>query len=171
MFEALGLNSVTESVYFALLEAPEADIGDIALHLGLTEEQIRGALAELAHMSLIHASLYTPGTIRPVSPEAGLAALLARRQREIDESKLAFEALLSARTRSADTAPEVVHLKGIDAIRLRLRELAESCKWEASSFMPGGAQSEESLEASRELDAEAIDRGVRLRTVYLDSVR
>lgn len=37
--------------------------------------------------------------------------------------------------------------------------------------MPGGAQSAASLEASRALDAEAVDRGVRLRTIYLDSVR
>jgi sugar-specific transcriptional regulator TrmB/DNA-binding CsgD family transcriptional regulator len=173
MFEALGLNSVTESVYFALLEAPDADLDDISNRLGLTDEQTRAALDDLAQMSLVHASLYAPGTVRPVNPTAGLAALVARRQREIDESKSAFEALLAARSDSrARTAdPDVERLQGIVAIRGRLQELAMSCEWEASSFMPGGAQSAASLVASRELDAEAIDRGVRLRTVYLDSVR
>src|SRR5690348_14464856 len=37
--------------------------------------------------------------------------------------------------------------------------------------MPGGAHSAESLAASSTPDIEAIERGVRLRTVYLDSIR
>ena len=173
MFEALGLNRITESVYFALLEAPDVDLDDMTTRLGLTDEQTRAALDDLAQMSLVHASMYSPGAIRPVNPTAGLAALVARRQREIDESKAAFEALLTARAvgRSHTVDPDVERLEGIVAIRARLRELANSCEWEAAAFMPGGAQSAAALAASRELDAEAIDRGVRLRTIYLDSVR
>ncbi len=39
------------------------------------------------------------------------------------------------------------------------------------NFSPGGAQSRESLEASRPLDEQSLGNGIRLRTVYLDSVR
>lgn len=173
MFEALGLNTVTEAVYFALLESPGAGIKEITDRLNLTEDEARAALDELAQMSLVYEPAYAPGIVRSVNPEAGLATLVARRQREMDESRAAFEALVSSRAenRTKVTEPGVERLEGIDAIRSRIRELAETCQWESSSFMPGGAQSVESLMASRELDAEAIDRGVRVRTIYLDSLR
>ncbi len=39
------------------------------------------------------------------------------------------------------------------------------------SFAPGGPQPAQVMEASRALDEETLSRGVRMRTVYLDSVR
>jgi len=180
MFEALGLNPTTESVYLAMLELPEANLEDLARRLDLDRAQLLDALDDLARMSLLHRPVAGPEPVRLVDPEVGLAALLARqqtevarRQQEIEESRAAFSTLLAARAEQQPRAaePGVDRLIGIDAIRARLRELAETCTWEACSFMPGGAQSASSLAASRPLDADAINRGVRLRTVYQDSVR
>jgi DNA-binding CsgD family transcriptional regulator/sugar-specific transcriptional regulator TrmB len=172
MFEALGLDHVTESVYLAMLDSPDDDLAAIAAGLGLTEAGMRDALDNLAQMSLLRRS--GPGSVdvEPVDPEAGLTALVSRRQQEIEESKASFAAVLARHSRArAKAEPGVERLVGIDEIRHRLAELARTCEWEACSFMPGGAQSAESLAASRGPDAEAIERGVRLRTVYLDSVR
>ena len=180
MFEALGLNPTTESVYLAVLELPSADLEELAQHLDLDRDKLLDALDDLAQMSLLHRPLAGPEPLRPIDPEVGLAALLARQQaevarrhQEIEESRAAFATLLAARAEQQPrpSEPGVDRLVGIDAIRHRLRQLAETCTWEACSLMPGGAQSESSLAASRPLDAEAINRGVRLRTVYLDSVR
>jgi DNA-binding CsgD family transcriptional regulator len=98
---------------------------------------------------------------------------MAQRNRQIEESKAAFAMLLAERAESRSRTPEpgVERLGGLDQIRAKLVELARTCEWEACSFMPGGAQSEENIESSRALDAEAIERGVHLRTVYQDSVR
>jgi DNA-binding CsgD family transcriptional regulator/sugar-specific transcriptional regulator TrmB len=172
MFEVLGFTEMTESVYFALLAAPHADLQEIRTALGVTEEEMRVALDDLARMSLVLNSSRTAAAVRPVNPQAGLAALVARRQREIDESKAAFEVMLTAHApRGGPTGPGVERLDGAGQIRERVRYLAGSCQWEACWFAPGGAQSAESIATSRELDADAIDRGVRLRTIYLDSVR
>lgn len=63
------------------------------------------------------------------------------------------------------------YLLGIDSIQGRLEELAHRCERECLSFMPGGAQSAASLEASKPLDQDLMDRGVRVLTLYMDSVR
>lgn len=180
MFEALGLSELTESVYLAMLRFPEAGIGDLSRMLNLEEREIRTALDDLARMSLLWTSMSDPENPRPVNLKVGLSALLAREEAEvarrrqgIEESRVAFTALLAQQgpSRPRDKEDGVERVEGLDAIRDRLRDLAGTCEWEACSFMPGGAQSEAGLRASRALDADAIDRGVRLRTVYLDSVR
>lgn len=179
MLEALGMSALAETVYLVMLQFPEEDLDDLVRRTGVGRHEVRAALDELTQISLLQVS---PDQGRPkmVSPEVSLSALvarkqaeMARRQQQIEESKAALALLLAERAESRSEGPGtgIERLTGIDAIRERLGVLARSCQWEASSFMPGGAQSEENLKASRELDAEAIDRGVRLRTVYQDSVR
>jgi DNA-binding CsgD family transcriptional regulator len=69
-------------------------------------------------------------------------------------------------------APEVVHqLFGLDAVRRRLAELAESARTECLSFFPGGSQLPDAMESSKPLDQLALERGVVLRTLYQDSFR
>ncbi|HKT00658.1 MAG TPA: LuxR C-terminal-related transcriptional regulator [Rugosimonospora sp.] len=172
MFEALGLSGLTESVYLALLDHPDASIDDLSALLDLPTDEIRRRLDELARMSLLQRSRSDSGAFRPIDPKVGLEALAARRAQEIEASKAAFELFLAERSsQPKGIEPPGDVLYGVDTIRARLRDLARSCEWEACSLMPGGAQSVESMEASTALDAEAIDRGVRLRTVYLDSIR
>ncbi|WP_144120729.1 LuxR C-terminal-related transcriptional regulator [Catellatospora sichuanensis] len=179
MFEALGLSEEAQTVYLALLKSPDANLPNVAKLLGMTEEKVREALDELAKMSLARAPVSDPQLLRPVSPESLTALLareqaeLARRQQKYEERKAAINTLITMHAEMQPNTPGlgVERLEGIDAIRGKLTELAGTCEWEASSFAPGGAQSSESLSASRAVDAEAIDRGVRLRTIYLDSVR
>ena len=179
MLEVLGLSGLAETVYLAMLQFPEEGLDELVLRIGVGRDEVRAALDELTQISLLQLSP-DPGRPRVVSPEVSLSVLVARKQAEvarhqqqIEESKAALAMLLAERAESRAEGPDagIERLTGIDAIRERLSALARSCQWEASSFMPGGAQSEANLKASRELDAEAIDRGVRVRTVYQDSVR
>lgn len=39
------------------------------------------------------------------------------------------------------------------------------------AFAPSGAQTVENMEAARPQDLELLERGVRMRTLYLDSLR
>ncbi|MFE9427516.1 LuxR C-terminal-related transcriptional regulator [Kitasatospora sp. NPDC006697] len=179
MFEALGLSQLAESVYLAMLQHPDEGLDVLADRLDVDHDQLRVALDELTSISLLQVRPGRPAP-RVVSPEVGLSALLARQQAEvarrhqqIEEGTAALSLMLAgrAKTRPATGDSDIERLCGIDAIRDRLSDLARTCEWEANSFMPGGAQSEENLASSRELDAEAIERGVRVRTVYQDSVR
>ncbi|MFF1799101.1 hypothetical protein ACFVXQ_33645, partial [Kitasatospora sp. NPDC058263] len=78
--------------------------------------------------------------------------------------------------RHADLRPAtahtgVEHLVGIDRIRDRLTLLTRAVREEVMSFSPDGAQSTANTEASRPLDLRLLERGIRTRTLYLDSVR
>ncbi len=179
MLEVFGLTRAAEFVYLAMLEYPDLDIDDLARRLKLELPELRANLDDLARYSLVQTAADGKSR-RAVNPEVGLSVLLAhqqadvsRRQAEIEEGRAVCDAFLAERAEARAEAAELgmERLEGIEMIRERLHELAATCTWEACSFMPGGAQSAASLEASRALDAEAIGRGVRLRTVYLDSVR
>ncbi|MFJ3904456.1 helix-turn-helix domain-containing protein [Streptomyces sp. NPDC090025] len=65
----------------------------------------------------------------------------------------------------------IERLDGIDEIRDRIRLLVRDVRDEVLALAPGGAQSEASMRAARPQDDALLDRGVRMRTLYLDSVR
>ena len=120
------------------------------------------------------------GLLRAVEPEIGLQALirrqeqeLARRQLELATSKdrVAQAVAAYADLRRGGAARDREHLVGMDAILARLELLASQVRVECLSVMPGGAQSQASLDASRPLDEDAMARGIDLRTLYQDSVR
>jgi DNA-binding CsgD family transcriptional regulator len=177
MFESLGLNELTESVYLLLFEFPGASIGEIAQRLGHTESQIAWAIEELLEISLLHRPATGQQSPQVVDPEFALTALaarchatLARRQQEIEEDRVALlRRLASSRPRSAEA--ELGYLEGAEAIRRRTAELAASAKWEICVFTPGGGRSAISPYTDHAWDTEIVHRGVRLRRLCLDSVR
>ncbi|MFF6885463.1 helix-turn-helix transcriptional regulator [Streptomyces sp. NPDC012421] len=154
-------------------------ISEIAGHLGCGEHDVRDALDRLAELNLLRRSLQAPGGLRPVSPNLGFQLLLQRQQAELLAQQQQFAESQAAISKLLDEYSElrtgerhgVEYLQGIDAIQARLEELAHRSTSECLSFMPGGAQSAASLEASRPLDEDLMRRGVRVLTLYLDSVR
>ncbi|MCR3752917.1 TrmB family transcriptional regulator [Lentzea californiensis] len=178
MLEALGLSGTSELVYPALLDCAGDDCHHLADHLDLTEREVCEALEDLTKMALLQAGdNCQQQPPRLVDPEVGMAALVARqwaevarRQQEVEESKLALTRFLSQHSefRPELADPAVEHLIGLAAVRQRLREMAAICEWEACSFIPGGAENQP---ADPFLDSGAAGRDVRLRTIYLDSIR
>ena len=180
MLEGLGVGHSAEQVYRAMLRDTNAGIAELLGELGMPEGDVRDALDELARLSLLRPSWEDPAILVPVNPEVGLAALLNReqeqlvmRQQRIEASRNAVAVLAAdyAELRPRQADPDVEQLVGIDAVRTRLEELAGGAIYETLSLMPGGAQSEASLQASRPLDEGALQRGVSMRTVYLESAR
>lgn len=180
MLEGLGLKPAAESVYRMMLMQPSWGVAEIARGLAMDSAEVRGALDDLADLALLRPSAEMPGHLHPVGPELGLSTLLARKQaalsyqeQEVAEGRAAMASWIAEfapRHASADDC-EVEHLNSVDEVRDRVQLLAAAATREALSFMPGGAQSAASMAASRSLDEGALSRGVRLRTVYLDSVR
>ncbi|MEU2246304.1 LuxR C-terminal-related transcriptional regulator [Streptomyces sp. NPDC019224] len=158
---------------------PHWGVAEIAAHLARTESDVRDSLDELAELSMLYAH---GDTVTPIAlnPEASLAALLNQRESEIraQQARLAM-----ARREAAELVAVYAVQRGergnlglerldnIASVRARLAELAERAQEELLSFMPGGAQSQEALDASRPLDERSLTAGVRIRTLYLDSVR
>ena len=163
-----------------MLERREWGVAAIARHLGLPETQVHDALDRLAGLALLRQSLDAPGELRPVSPEVGLRLLLQRqelellaRQEQFAKSQAAISALICeyAAGRRNGTRDGMERLDGLDAVQSRLEELAHQASRECLSFMPGGAQSPQSLDASRPLDELMLARALPVLTVYLTSVR
>jgi DNA-binding CsgD family transcriptional regulator/sugar-specific transcriptional regulator TrmB len=178
VLEALGLDRHAVEVYRLLLERRDWGVSQLAEHLGLTEATVRQTLDRLVDADLLRSSWDRPGQLRPVNPDVGLAALVAReqveltrRQHEIERTRRDIALIVADLASSPErTAPAIVRHLGMDAVQSCLESLERSTRLEALSFSPGGAQSVESLEASAPLDRSALARGVRIRNIYLDSV-
>lgn len=177
MLEPLGLDTVAEDVYRLVLEQPAWGVTEIGQHLNMREADVRSALDRLAMLSLVRTT-GPGGVVEPVQPRIGLTALLTRteanlfeRQRQIEDTRVAVAALASQYESESVTSGSVECLEGLDAVRNRLRSLAYSARFECLSFVPGGAQKPDTMEASKPLDQLALERGVAVRSIYQESFR
>ncbi len=176
MLSALGLSVQDESVYRIMLADPDLGIAEIAERLDLSEDHVRRALDILIDLALVR-SAFDDGTLRAVRPQAGLTALLAKveadvvaRQRQLETAKASI-ASIAAVYAEQERRETVTRLDGLDTVRERLTELAYNARGECVSFSTGGAQSPAAIESEKPLNQLALERGVRIRTVYLDSMR
>ncbi|MFE6748438.1 LuxR C-terminal-related transcriptional regulator [Kitasatospora purpeofusca] len=175
MLEALGLSSTACQVYQALLDRPTDDIDALAARIRLTPGEFHDAPDELGTLMLIRASVEHPGRMRAVDPAVGLADMVARQEADLAARQAALAASRAAVTRMvADRAEHhATHgerLLGLDAIHHRLELMGRAATREVLSSQPG-TQRPEDLTASRPADAEALARGVAIRTLYQDSNR
>ncbi|MYV69487.1 helix-turn-helix transcriptional regulator [Streptomyces sp. SID2131] len=180
MLEALGLGVDEEFVYREMLASSAGGVEELAGGLGMTESRVREALDRLVDLGLLAPSREAGRGLRAISPDLGLEVMirrqeeeLARRQEELARSKAAVARAVAA---YADLRPnteteQAERLVGLDAIQDRLGRLTHGLSEECLSIIPGGAQSQRSIDASRPLDEAAMDRGVHLRAVYQDSAR
>ena len=180
MLEQLGLGDEAERVYLALIHQPDAEFAEIAMSAGLMEDSAREALSALANKALLRWDASTDARPRLIDPGIALQALvvhqeaeIAARKHRLEQSRIAVSSLLAAResTSATDRDLGIERYDDLTAIRMKLKELAGNCREEVWSFNPGGPQSRQNLENSREANEETLGRGVRMRAIYLDSVR
>ncbi|MDD9377621.1 LuxR C-terminal-related transcriptional regulator [Streptomyces sp. ZAF1911] len=180
MLTALGLDSVAESVYRAMLADPRGGVAELVARVGVPRQEVLDALDVLSELALVRPSAEHEGRMRAVSPDIGMEILMARQQQELIAQQQRLEASRAvaaqliaeyADLRPATSSPGVEQLIGIDEIRDCLTRLTRDVTTEVMSFAPGGAQPAAQMDASRPLDEQLLGRGVRMRTIYLDSVR
>lgn len=160
-----------------MLAEPAWGVADLVRHLALPERAVRKALDQLADLELL-LPVEGLGRWQPVPPGMGLAALLRhaeeevlRRQRDIAATKNAIETIIAEYQARATESIAAVRLEGIEAVRVRLAELADQAQSECCSFSPGAAHLPDAMEASRPLNMSALERGVAMRCVYQESYR
>ncbi|MCC9309372.1 LuxR C-terminal-related transcriptional regulator [Kitasatospora sp. RB6PN24] len=175
MLEVLGLTATAAAVYQAMLDHPAYSADDIATHCGLTPVQVHDHLDELSRLTLVRVSADRPGQMRAVSPEIGLAGMLANqeaelaaRQAQLAASRAAVTRMVAERAEHRTTHGE--RLLGMDAIHGRLEQMGHSATTEVLSSQPGN-QRPQDLAASRAADVEALGRGITIRTLYQDATR
>ncbi|MER6361990.1 LuxR C-terminal-related transcriptional regulator [Kitasatospora sp. NPDC001527] len=176
MLEALGLSMIASKVYQGMLDHPTYGAAKLADLCGISPAQVHGCLDELSALMLVRASSEHPGQMRAVSPDVGLADMLARqeadlaaRQARLAESRVAVTNLIAERADSRATHGE--RLLGMDAIQGRIEQLAHGMSQECLGVHPGASHRPEDLAAARAADEEPLARGVVMKTLYQDSTR
>lgn len=163
-----------------MLADPAGGVADLCVRLGMTEAQVRDGLDRLVDLELLTPSRENTGGLRAVSPEAGLEQILRRQEEDLlrRQQELALSKAAAARAvaefaglRPNTETDGAERLVGLDAIQSRLEVLGRELTSECLSIMPGGAQSQASLDASKPLDEQALARGIQMRAVYQDSAR
>jgi DNA-binding CsgD family transcriptional regulator/sugar-specific transcriptional regulator TrmB len=177
---SLGLTERSDRLYRAILKRPDLAVADAATELGITGDEVREELEELTRLSLLAPTWRTDGRLRVVDPKAALDSLLAHQQAEIAqrhralaESQAAADALLSQYAELHPEEPEqgAERFLGVSAVRAKLSELTAESREEIISFHPGGPQPAAQFQASEPITLELLDRGVRVKGVYQDSIR
>ncbi|MQY12490.1 hypothetical protein SRB5_26240 [Streptomyces sp. RB5] len=165
-------------VYRTILLHSEQDVSALAGHLSLDEEQVQEAVDWLMEHSLLAPSWEQQGRYRAVSPTLGLELLIQReqhelavRQQRIEQHRAALTTLAAeyaAQGEAGLTGTE--RLVGADRIRTRLEMLAAQTRQEVGAFVPDKTLSKDGAEAAKPINERALARGVRFRTLYLDSI-
>jgi DNA-binding CsgD family transcriptional regulator/sugar-specific transcriptional regulator TrmB len=176
MLGRLGVPADAESVYWAILEHPDWGVAELVTELGIAESTVRDALSTLADCALVYPVSSQPGGLRAVSPQVGLTALLERFERRIQTEQEQYQttrAMVLALAASHDDArqrDEIVRLDGVDAVRDRLAELARTVSAECMTFTTGSALPPAAIESGMRLNTLALDRGVKIRNIYQESI-
>ncbi|MFJ2897796.1 helix-turn-helix domain-containing protein [Streptomyces sp. NPDC087218] len=172
MLQTLGLDPIAEQVYRSLLTNPQEGVSQLASRTGRPEPDVREALTRLSALALIRSADHEPSGFTPLSPETAMNLLLARQQERLAQSQAAAAQLIAdCSSLQPHAFGENESLSGIEEIRRRLAQLSDEVTSEVMTFAPGGAHPEADLRASRGPNGVMLERGVRMRTVYLDSVR
>ncbi|MDI5970655.1 helix-turn-helix transcriptional regulator [Streptomyces sp. SL13] len=174
----LELDSVAKSVYLAMVAQPHADVRKLAEQLDESDGSVNRALEQLSELSLVAPGDAATGWM-PVEPEVGLTAMLARQQADLARRQLQFEdsrlevaRLLAAHgSRPQGHVPGVEWLSGESAVWKRVAELADGCEEETLSLGPTERLSQTVIDASRPVDESLLLRGIRSRSILLDSAR
>lgn len=179
LLDALGIDTRTESIYRTLLQHSDWGITELTAALSLPEEVVREAFDRLSELSLLRPSATERSRLHPVSPELAMESLLARQKAELLAQQQRLEASRAAAAQliaewvghrpPADSAG-VETLVGVDRIRDRLAELSRHIEHEIMAFVPD-APDAQNIAAAKPLDAETLDRGIRMRTLYPESLR
>jgi sugar-specific transcriptional regulator TrmB/DNA-binding CsgD family transcriptional regulator len=169
MLELLGLDSICEEIYTAMIADPSLTVSDLAEQFGCPEPEIRAGLDRLAHLALLRPSREEPGALRAVHPARGLPILIRRQEQQLERERKEIHALIG---QEQETAAWIIErLEGLDAVQARLEQLTGQATREVMTVVPGGPQPADVLEAARPLDAEVAMRGLALRFLYQDSMR
>ncbi|MFJ4851109.1 MULTISPECIES: LuxR C-terminal-related transcriptional regulator [unclassified Streptomyces] len=141
---------------------------------------MRGALDTLSELALVRPSYDHAGSLRALPPELGMEVLMARQQADLAAQQQRVQASRAAAAQliaeCADLRPGtppsgVEQLLGLDQIRDRLASLTRELTSEVMTFATGGAQSQQAINAAKPLNEDLLARGIRMRTIYLDSIR
>jgi predicted ArsR family transcriptional regulator len=164
--ETLGLTGPEESVYRLLLSHPGSSVSDLSQRLGAGRHSIRSAIAGLERLGLVSNSPSPQSLYFPAAPDAGLEALILRRQADLEQARnLAKRLMTDYREGSRAQPPDLIEIvTGAEAMHRRFEELQRGARHlvqvlDTPPYVgPGGTPNQ--------VEFEALARGVVYRGIY-----
>lgn len=175
----LGVSVDAGIVYQTMIKYPRVSIVELSLWLTWPEDRMNRAFSELEQLNLIKAGWQGQDVPVLANPDTALhdlleqqEAALARHQDDMARSRTLVSNMLSEYDQAQAEQSEFPNQRvlGLEAVQAFADSLAESCTSEMMSFSPGGPPRGEQEEADRAEDLRLLDRGVRIRRLYLDSI-
>lgn len=175
----IRFDRVDIALYRAEVQKPRHTEEDLARLLGVPPREVRRRRRRLADLHLLKQVDEDTWVAR--SPHAAADALLGEEERDLERRRLEIvrrrdeltaltAEYLDARRLRSD-AGHVEVLQGVETVRATLTEIAALCAIRVDSMVPGGAQSDHAVRAALPLDRALLNRGVVLRSLFLDSAR
>lgn len=175
----LGISVDAGIVYQTMIKYPHVRLAELILWLVWPEGRIDRALVELEQLNLIRPGW--EGQDRPAltNPAVALTELLAEReaalvrhQEDMTRNRALVSSMLAEYGRAQVERSEFPDQRvlGLEAVQSFADGLADSCTSEMMSFSPGGPPTGVQVEADQAEDLRLLDRRVRIRRMYLDSI-
>ncbi len=178
MLEPLGVDEATFAVYHALLSHPDSTPEHIAALVNRSVTEVRELMDKLRKLELLVPTWTNPDGEHAVHPRVGLTGLAERRRTELNkmlgelkEAEQSAEVIAEQYNEllTSRTSGDVETLKGRANASRRIEELATTAKDAFWGLVP--AHFDDSVhQAERSPDFELLERGIKLRTVYLQSM-
>lgn len=178
MLEPLGVDEATFAVYHALLSHPDSTPEQIAALVNRPLGDVHELMNKLRKLELLVPTWTNPDGEHAVHPRVGLTGLAERRRTELNkklgelkEAEASAEVIAEQYNEllTSRTSGDVEVLKGRANASRRIEELALKAKESFWGLIP--AHFDDSLpQADRSPDFDLLERGIKLKTVYLQSM-
>ncbi|WP_238151215.1 helix-turn-helix transcriptional regulator [Kribbella sindirgiensis] len=178
MLEPLGVDEATFAVYHALLSHPDSTPEQIAALVDRSTSDVQELMTKLRNLELLVPTWTNPEGEHAVHPRVGLTGLAERRRTELNqalgelkEAEASAEVIAEQYNEllTSRTSGDVEVLKGRANASRRIEELALKAKDTFWGLVP--AHFDESIPQSlKSPDFELLERGIKLRTLYLQSM-
>lgn len=178
MLEPLGVDEATFAVYHALLSHPDSTPEQIAALVDRSTNDVQDLMTKLRNLELLVPTWTNPEGEHAVHPRVGLTGLAERRRTELNqalgelkEAEASAEVIAEQYNEllTSRTSGDVEVLKGRANASRRIEELALKAKDTFWGLVP--AHFDESIPQSlKSPDFELLERGIKLRTLYLQSM-
>lgn len=178
VLQPLGVDEATFAVYHALLREPDSTPEQLSALLDCSLEELHQQLDRLRDLGLLVPTWTTPGREHAVHPRVGLTGLAERRRSELNrlfgelrEAESAAELLAEQYNEllGARTSADIEVLKGRANASRRIEELAAKARESFSALIPAHVD-ENAGPADKSPDIPLLHRGIKMRTVYLQSM-
>ncbi|MFI5692145.1 LuxR C-terminal-related transcriptional regulator [Kribbella sp. NPDC051586] len=178
MLEPLGVDEATFAVYHALLSHPDSTPEQIAALVNRPLSDVHDLMNDLRKLELLVPTWTNPEGEHAVHPRVGLTGLAERRRTELNKmlgelqaAEVSAEVIAEQYNEllTSRSTGDVEVLKGRANASRRIEELALKARESFWGLIP--AHFDDSLpQAYKSPDFALLERGIRMRTVYLQSM-